>query len=124
MYESIVRNKKVSAKVILLMIPHFVALMGLFDLKEEESTWSTGTDLLLIFGGLAVFILACLWLHDEEMEKFMFGDDETKSKTFIVIEWAIALFFTEFFIIMLLGALALVCCVIGFIGYGIYWLFS
>lgn len=95
MYESIVRNKKVSAKVFLLTIPHFTVLMALFDLfpsKGEESHWSTGTDLLLIFGGLAVFILACLWLHDEEMKKFMFGNDEIKSKTSIVINWAIALF--------------------------------
>lgn len=121
MYKRFEWNKRVLAKVILLMIPHFVALMGLFGLKEEESTWSTGTDLLLIFGGLAVFILACLWLHDEEMEKFMFGDDETKSKTFIVIEWAIALFFLDVFIILVFG---FICCVIGFIGYGIYWLFS
>ncbi len=118
MYKSIVRNKKFLAKVFLLMIPHFVALMGLFDLKEEESTWSTGTDLLLIFGGLAVFILACLWLHDEEMKKFMFGDDEIKSKTHIVAGWAVALFLIEILVI------APAFAVLALIGCGVYWLFS
>ena len=124
MYESIVRNKKVSAKVILLMIPHFVALMGLFDLKEEESTWSTGTDLLLIFGGLAVFILAYLWFftHDEEMANFLSGDDWfLKSKTRSIIVGLFTFFFIDCGVMILvmipLGVLVL-------IGYGIYWLFS
>ncbi len=121
MYKRFEWNKRVLAKVILLMIPHFVALMGLVDLfpsEGEESHWSTETALLLFFGGLFVFILACLWLHDEEMKKFMFGDDEIKSKTHIVAGWAVALFLIEILVI------APAFAVLALIGCGVYWLFS
>ncbi len=124
MFKKTKDDKKVSAKVILLSIPHSAALMGLFDLKEEESTWSTGTDLLLIFGGLAVFILAYLWFltHDEEMANFLSGDDWFfKSKTRSIIVGLFTFFFIDCGVMILvmipLGVLVL-------IGYGIYWLFS